>query len=91
MSESPGFLLIASSRMQRTPAFERAVALARICDASLRILALDYLRAREIMGIFDQSALSVCRDSYLQAHRQWLKEEAALDGQAAAHHQRICS
>lgn len=79
MSESPGFLLMASSKMQRTPAFERAVALARACHVSLRILALDYIKALEVMGIFDRSALSVCRDSYLQSHRQWLEEQAAQE------------
>lgn len=79
MNASPGFLLIASSNMQRTPAFERAVALARACDAALRILALDYFRALEIMGVFDRSALVALRDSYLESHCRWLEEQAAQE------------
>lgn len=77
MNQSPGFLLIASSKMQRTPAFERAVALARACGEHLRIVALDYSRALDVMGVFDHSAFTVLRQSYLQTHRLWLEDQAA--------------
>ncbi|MFS2155792.1 universal stress protein [Pseudomonas sp. Pseusp122] len=79
MNESSEFLLIASSMMQRTPAFDRAVALAKAYGAPLRIVALDYFQALEVMGIFDHSALSLLRDGYLQAHGQWLEQQVAQE------------
>ncbi|WP_414705952.1 universal stress protein [Pseudomonas sp.] len=65
--------------MQRTPAFERAVALARAGGEHLRIVALDYIRALDVMGVFDPSALTVLRQSYLQIHRLWLEDQAAQE------------
>lgn len=79
MTKSPGLLLIASPKMQRTFAFERALHLARACGMSLRIIALDYIRALEILGIYDHSAFDVLRESYLRTHRQWLEEQAASE------------
>lgn len=76
MNESSEFLLIASSRMQRTPAFDRAVALAKAYAMPLRIVAPDYFQALAVMGIFDRPALTLLRDGYLQAHRQWLEQQA---------------
>lgn len=76
MTESARFLLIASSTMQRTAAFERAVALARACDAGLDIVALDGIRMLEVFGLFSRETFSTLRDSYLQTHRRWLEQEA---------------
>lgn len=79
MNESSEFLLIASSKMQRTPAFDRAVALARAFGVSLRIVALDDFQALDVMGVFDYTALARLRDDYLRAHRQWLEQQAAQE------------
>jgi len=79
MNESPSLLLIASSRMERTAAFERAVALARAGGMSLRIVALDYLRLLELLGLFSQDTIPTLRDSYLQTHCRWLEQEAAFE------------
>lgn len=76
MTHSPRILLIASSKQERTPAFERAVALAEASGAGLNIVTFDYINALEIMGLFNHDALTSVRDSYLQAHRRWLELEA---------------
>lgn len=76
MNESPRILLIASSKMKRTPAFERAVALAKACGAGLYILALDNTKHLETIELFDDVALSELRNSYLQTHRLWLEGQA---------------
>jgi universal stress protein E len=79
MNESPRLLLIASSRMERTAAFERAVALARAGGMSLRIVALDSIRLLELLGLFSQDIIPTLRDSYLQTHRRWLEQQAAFE------------
>jgi universal stress protein E len=79
MDDPAQLLLIASSRMQRTPAFERAVSLAEACQCGLRILAVDYIRVLEVLGLFNQEVLVTLRDSYLQTHRRWLESEAAYE------------
>jgi universal stress protein E len=76
MSESAPLLLVASSTLQRTPAFERAVALARASRSSLRILALDYMKILELLGLFNHELLVTLREGQLQAHRHWLEQEA---------------
>ncbi|HEX8544596.1 MAG TPA: universal stress protein [Pseudomonas sp.] len=45
----------------------------------MRIVALDYIRALDVMGVFDPSALTVLRQSYLQIHRLWLEDQAAQE------------
>ncbi|MFK3971306.1 universal stress protein [Pseudomonas sp. NPDC087358] len=79
MNDSQRLLLIASSKMQRTPAFERGVGLARARGWSLRILAVDYVKVLELLGLFNHQALATLRDSYLQNHRRWLESEAAQE------------
>lgn len=79
MNESPPILLIASSKMQRTPAFERAVALAKAGNARLRILAVDFIRSLEVLGLFDHDTLSTLRESYLQSHRHWLEQQVRFE------------
>ncbi len=79
MSDSSRLLLIASSKMHRTAAFERAVALARATGRGLHIVALDYMRLLEVLGQFDQELLATLRDSYLQTHCRWLEQEAEYE------------
>jgi universal stress protein E len=75
VKDSPCLLLIASSRPTRTPAFERAVALASASAAVLRIVAFDHVKMLEIMGWFSPHALSALRHNHLLAHRGWLEEQ----------------
>lgn len=77
MSEYRRLLLVAPPLMQRTPAFERAAALARAKGAALHIAAFDYVEALATAGLFEQKALEKARDGYLQRHHLWLEEEAA--------------
>jgi len=79
MNESLPILLIASSKMQRTPAFERAVALAKASGAELRILAVDFIRSLEVLGLFDHDTLTTLRESYLQSHRRWLEQQVSFE------------
>ncbi len=79
MNESPRILLIASSKMQRTPAFERAVALARASGAVLHIVAVDFIRSLEMLGLFDHGTLTTLRESYLQSHRRWLEQQVRFE------------
>lgn len=75
MKDSPCLLLIASPRQERTPAFERAIALAKASGMGLRIVALDYVNTLEVMGYFNPETLSTLRDGYLHAHRRWLESQ----------------
>jgi universal stress protein E len=78
MSGSQRLLLVAPPEMRRTPAFERAAALAMAKGAALHIVAFDYLEAIATAGLLNQRALEIVRDEYLQRHRRWLEDEAAL-------------
>lgn len=78
MSQTPRLLLIAPSAMTRTPAFDRAAALALVMQLPLHIVAFDYLQALAVAGLFAHEQMSLARDGYLQTHRQWLAEQAAL-------------
>lgn len=75
VKDSPCLLLIASSKQERTPAFERAVALARTSGARLLIAALDHVKLLEIMGLFNPEALAKLRDAHLQVHQHWLESQ----------------
>jgi universal stress protein E len=69
-------LLIAPTEMIRTPAFERARALACATGAVLHIVAFDYVQALAAAGLFDHDAMAQAREGYLQVHRQWLEQQA---------------
>ncbi|AZE11403.1 Universal stress protein family 5 [Pseudomonas chlororaphis subsp. aureofaciens] len=69
-------LLIAPTEMTRTPAFERAQALASATGAMLHIVAFDYVNALAVAGLFDHDAMSQAREGYLQVHRHWLEQQA---------------
>ena len=78
MSQIQRLLLIAPSAMTRTPAFDRAAALALAMQLPLHIVAFDYLQALAVAGLFAPEQISLARDGYLQTHRQWLAEQAGL-------------
>jgi len=64
--------------MTRTPAFDRAAALARAMQMPLHIVAFDYSQALAVAGLFAPEQMSLARDGYLQTHRQWLTDQAGL-------------
>jgi universal stress protein E len=69
-------LLIAPTEMARTPAFERARALAEATGAALHMVAFDYVQALAVAGLFDHDAMAQAREGYLQVHRHWLEQQA---------------
>jgi len=69
-------LLIAPTEMIRTPAFDRARALAEATGAALHIVAFDYVQALAVAGLFDHDAMAQAREGYLQVHRHWLEQQA---------------
>lgn len=75
-------LLIAPAEMTRTPAFDRAQALARASGALLHIVAFDYVQALALAGLFDHNAMAQAREGYLQMHRQWLEQQARFQRSA---------
>ena len=62
--------------MIRTPAFDRAHALACATGALLHIVAFDYVQALALAGLFDHDAMAQAREGYLQVHRHWLEQQA---------------
>jgi universal stress protein E len=78
MSQIQRLPLIAPPAMTRTPAFDRAAALSLAMQMPLHIVAFDYLQALAVAGLFAPEQISLARDGYLQTHRQWLAEQAAL-------------
>ncbi|MGF6092665.1 universal stress protein [Pseudomonas sp. 18173] len=78
MSQTHRLLLIAPSAMSRTPAFDRAAALALAMHLPLHIVAFDYSEALAVAGMFAPEQLRLARDGYLQTHRQWLADQTAL-------------
>lgn len=78
MLQTPRLLLIAPSTMMRTPAFDRAAALARAMQLPLHIVAFNYLQALAIAGLFAPEQINQAREGYLDTHRHWLTEQASL-------------
>jgi universal stress protein E len=78
MSQTQRLLLIAPSAMTRTPAFDRAAALALAMQLPLHIVAFDYSQALAVAGLFAAQQFNLARDGYLQTHRQWLADQAEL-------------
>lgn len=76
MIDSERLMLIASPIMHRTPAFDRASALAKAMDASLHIVAFDYVDGLATAGLVNEKALAEMREGYVERHRQWLEEQA---------------
>jgi len=78
MSQTQRLLLIAPPAMTRTPAFDRAAALARAMQLPLHIVAFDYVQALAVAGLFAPEQIRQAREGYLQTHRQWLEQQAEL-------------
>ncbi|WP_339453754.1 universal stress protein [Pseudomonas sp. EA_5y_Pfl2_R50] len=78
MSQTQRLLLIAPPAMTRTPAFDRAAALAQVMQLPVHIVAFDYSQALAVAGLFAPEQFALARDGYLQAHRQWLADQAGL-------------
>jgi universal stress protein E len=78
MSQTQRLLLIAPPAMTRTPAFERATALALATQLPLHIVAFDYSEALAVAGLFAPEQIRQARDGYLESHRQWLEQQAGL-------------
>jgi len=76
MAESERLLLIATPLLNRTPAFDRAAALAKAKSAALHIVAFDYVDGIAAAGLVNETAISEMREVYLQSHRDWLEEQA---------------
>ncbi|WP_433735404.1 universal stress protein [Pseudomonas putida] len=76
MSQIQRLLLIAPSTMTRTPAFDRAAALALAMHLPLHIVAFDFSQALAVAGMFAPEQFRLARDGYLKAHRQWLAGQA---------------
>ncbi|MBW4968377.1 hypothetical protein KZZ04_18785, partial [Pseudoalteromonas sp. CR1] len=55
-------LLIAPTEMTRTPAFDRAQALACATGALLHMVAFDYVQALAVAGLFDHDAMARARE-----------------------------
>jgi universal stress protein E len=71
-------MLVADAAMQRTPAFERAVALARATDAALHIVIIDHVSAIEALSAYDAKTAEDARAAWLQSRRSWLASQAQL-------------
>ncbi len=82
MFELKRILLIAPSEMTRTPAFDRAHALALASGALLQIVAFDYVTPLELAGLLDHDAISQAREGYLQIHRHWLEQQIRFQRRA---------
>lgn len=76
MVDSERLMLIASPIMHRTPAFDRAGALAKAMEAPLHIVAFDYVDGLATAGLVNEKALAEMREGYVERHRQWLEEQA---------------
>lgn len=71
-------LLIAPAEMIRTPAFDRAQALASSMGALLHIVAFDCAQALAVSGLLDNDAMTQAQERYVQVHRRWLDQQAAF-------------
>lgn len=78
MSQTQRLLLIAPPAMTRTPAFDRAAALALAMHLPLHIVAFDYSQALAVVGLIAPEQFSLARDGYLNTHQQWLADQAGL-------------
>ncbi|WP_416739464.1 MULTISPECIES: universal stress protein [Pseudomonas] len=76
MPDQTRFMLVASPLMENSPAFDRAAALAKASDASLHIVAFDYLEGLATAGMVNEQALEQMRLGYVERHRQWLEDQA---------------
>lgn len=76
MSQTERLMLIASPLMEKTPAFDRALALAKAQDAPLHIVAFDYVEGLATAGLVNAQALHEMKTGYVSRHREWLEQQA---------------
>lgn len=76
MSQYRRILLIADAAMKRTPAFERAIWLARACGASLHIALFDRNNVIAGAALIDRDASNDARRSWILEREHWLRVEA---------------
>jgi universal stress protein E len=74
MSQYQRLLLIINPTLRNSPAINHAAALAKASGASLHIAA--FVRPLEILSLLDEGVQERGRESYLQDHRDWLKNQA---------------
>lgn len=77
MSQFHRLLLVASSDMSRTPAFDRAVALAKSSGASLHVVSFAYLESIAALGRFNQEGMEQARSAYVTQQQERLEAEVA--------------
>ncbi|WP_225772883.1 universal stress protein [Pseudomonas sp. Marseille-Q5115] len=75
MADFERLLLIATPAMNRTPAFDRAASLAKVMDATLHIVAFDYIDGIAEGKLINELAVDQIRFGYLHAHRDWLEQQ----------------
>lgn len=71
-------LLVVDAGMRRTPAFDRAVHLARRSGAALHLLMVDYFAAVDAVGLVNTQVMKLARRAHLAEREEWLRE-LALD------------
>ncbi|VVO84445.1 MULTISPECIES: universal stress protein [Pseudomonas fluorescens group] len=74
MSQYQRLLLIINPALRHSPAINHAAALAKASGAGLHIAAL--VKPLEILSLLDEGVQEKARESYLQDHRDWLKNQA---------------
>ncbi|MDV7209738.1 universal stress protein [Azotobacter beijerinckii] len=78
MSQFQRLFLVVTPDMCRTPAFERAVALARVSGAPLHMAVFTHVETLAAVGRINPEGMKQAVDSYLAGHREWLEEEASI-------------
>jgi universal stress protein E len=74
MSQYQRLLLIINPVLRHSPAIHHAAELATVSGASLHIAAL--LPSLDVLSLLEQGDRAKARESYLQDHRDWLKDQA---------------
>jgi universal stress protein E len=74
MSQYQRLLLIINPALRHSPAINHAAALAKASGASLHIAA--FAKPLDILSLLEESVRESARESYLQDHRDWLKNQA---------------
>jgi universal stress protein E len=74
MSQYQRLLLIINPALRHSPAINHAAALAKASGASLHIAA--FAKPLDILSLLEESVRETARESYLQDHRDWLKNQA---------------
>lgn len=78
MSQFQRLFLVVTPDMCRTPAFERAVALAKVSGAALHMALFTYMETLAAVGRFNPEGMKQAMDSYLAGHHEWLEEESSI-------------